>query len=303
MEIYDIAIIGSGPAGLTAGIYGARSGLSCVIFEKMAVGGIPIITADIENYPGVLKTSGFELMALMEKQCRELGCNIITENIISISKTDDLFIINGKNQFKAKTVIASTGSTWRKLEVAGESELTGKGVSYCATCDGPFFRNEEIAVVGGGNTACEEALYLTKFAKKVYIIHRRDKLRATKIIQERLKEEPKISMIWDSVVEKVNGDQKIESLTIKNKKTNNISELKVGGVFIFIGLIPNSELFVDLADTDDRGFLIANHDLSTKTPGLFVAGDVRNTPLRQIVTAASDGAIAAFSAEKFLAGH
>ena len=303
MDIYDIAIIGSGPAGLTAGIYGSRSGLKCVVFEKMAVGGIPLITAEIENYPGVLKTSGFELMSLMEKQCRELGCEIITEEIFSIEKDGNIFIIKGKESYKAKSIIAATGSNWRKLEVPGEKELTGKGVSYCATCDGPFFRNEVIAVVGGGNTACEEALYLTKFANKVYIIHRRDELRATKIIQKRLKEEPKIEMVWDSVVDKINGVDKVESLTIRNKKTNSISELKVGGVFIFIGLIPNSKLFDGICDMDDRGFLLSKDDLSTNTPGLFVAGDVRNTPLRQVVTAASDGAIAAFSAEKFLAGH
>jgi len=303
MDIYDIAIIGSGPAGLTAGIYGSRSGLKCVVFEKMAVGGIPLITAEIENYPGVLKTSGFELMSLMEKQCRELGCEIITEEIFSIEKDGNIFIIKGKESYKAKSIIAATGSNWRKLEVPGEKELTGKGVSYCATCDGPFFRNEVIAVVGGGNTACEEALYLTKFANKVYIIHRRDELRATKIIQKRLKEEPKIEMVWDSVVDKINGVDKVESLTIRNKKTNSISELNVGGVFIFIGLIPNSKLFDGICDMDDRGFLLSKDDLSTNTPGLFVAGDVRNTPLRQVVTAASDGAIAAFSAEKFLAGH
>jgi thioredoxin reductase (NADPH) len=303
MDVYDIAIIGSGPAGLTAGIYGVRSGLKCIIFEKMAVGGIPLITAEIENYPGVLKTSGFELMSLMEKQCRELGCEIVTEDISSIEKDGDTFTLSGQQKYKAKSVIAATGSTWRKLQVPGELELTGKGVSYCATCDGPFFKNETIAVVGGGNTACEEALYLTKFAKKVYIIHRRDELRATKIIQERLKENPKIEIIWDSVVEKINGEQRVESLTLKNKKTEQLSELKISGVFIFIGLIPNSELFTNLSETDDRGFLLSNADLSTKTPGFFVAGDVRNTPLRQVVTAASDGAIAAFSAEKYLAGH
>ena len=300
-EVYDIAIIGAGPAGLTAGIYAGRARLKTVIFEKISPGGQIALSDRIENYPGVESLAGYELTAIMEKQARNFGCEIVSGEVENLEKKENLFIIrvNGK-EVSAKTVIAATGASPKKLGVEGEKEFLSKGVSYCAVCDGAFFRNKVVAVVGGGNTAVEEAVYLTKFASKVYVIHRRDQLRAEKIVQETAFSNDKIEFIWDTVVEKINGSEKVEFLTIKNKKTGEIKDLKVDGVFIYIGMSPASGLFKNLVDLSERGFIKVDEKMQTKTEGLFAAGDVRDKDVWQVSVAVGDGTIASLSAQRYL---
>lgn len=300
---YDVAIIGGGPAGLSAAIYAARGGLKTVVFEKGLIGGQIVLTADLENYPGFEENmSGFDLIDKMKKQADKFNAHFIEENVTAVGLEGLCKIIEtGNNTYKAKSIIIATGAHPRKLAVPGEERLTGRGVSYCATCDGALYRDKIVAVVGGGDTAIEEALFLTRFVKKIYVIHRRDELRAVKIVQERALKNPKIEIIWDSIVQEIIGDKFVESLLLYNKKTKETTNLNVDGVFIYVGIIPNNDLVESRVDLDPLGFIKTDMTMHTKIPGIYAAGDIVHKVLRQVVTAASDGATAAFSAEKWIA--
>ncbi len=303
---YDLVIIGAGPAGLTAGIYAARARINSIIIEKMLPGGQVITTTKIENYPGFPNgIDGPELMMRFEEQVKNLGVEIKAP--LEVKKME----INGNKKIiytdnetiETKAIILATGAHLKTLNVPGEKDFTGKGVSYCGTCDAPFFRDRKVAVVGGGNTAIVEALHLTKFAQKVYVIHRRDELRAERALQEEAFANKKIEFIWNTIVKEIKGKENVESLVLENVKNRESSELKVDGCFIFIGIVPNSDLVKNLVELDENGFIITDEFGRTSTPGIFAAGDVRKGPLKQIATAVGDGAIAAISAEKYLNGH
>ena len=299
---YDIAIVGGGPAGLSAAIYAARGGLKTVIFEKALIGGQIVVTADVENYPGFEENmSGFDIADKMQKQAEKFNAEIKLEEVKAIG-TEGLckVVETTRGLYRVKSVILATGAHPRKLAVPGEEKFTGRGVSYCATCDGALYRNKIIAVVGGGDSAIEEAIFLTKFAQKVYIIHRRSELRAVKIVQERAFKNDKIEFVWDSVVQAIEGGDFIEKLILYNKKTGKISELPVHGLFIYVGIIPNSGLLESRVKFDEQGFIETDNSMHTKIPGVYAAGDVTHKVLRQVVTASSDGATAAFSAEKWI---
>jgi len=301
---YDIIIAGGGPAGLTAGMYASRARLNTLLLEKTAIGGQIIKSDQIENYPCFEKSvSGFELMNNLEKQAKSFGLQIETGSIQSLSTGGDghqKTIIAEGREYQCKALIIATGSEPNTLNIEGEEKLTGRGVSYCATCDGAFFRDKEVAVVGGGDAAIEEALFLARLVKKVHIIHRRDQLRAIKILQERAFANENMAFIWDSVVEKIVGDQEVESLLLKNVKNNNTLSLNVEAVFIYVGLHPNTEWLKGTLPLTDQGFIETNDRMETTLPGVFAAGDVRNKLLRQVATAVGDGSTAAFAAEKFI---
>ena len=298
--VYDVIIIGGGPAGLTAGIYAKRAMLNTVLLEGKGVGGQIIVTDLVENYPGFPEISGAELAAKFEEQAQKFGLEF--RNMVDVTAIEDngdtKLVKTTDGDIETKAVIITTGTTPRKLGAKGELDFIGRGVSYCATCDGFFFRDKIAVVVGGGDSAITEAIFLTKMVKKVYVVHRRDELRAEKINQEHALKNPKIEIVWDSVVEEIAGSQVVEKVILKNVKTNETSELKTDGVFIYVGLDPNTG-FTDV-NKDEWGFIIANDRMETSVKGIFVAGDCRNTPLRQIVTAVGDGAIAAVSAEKYI---
>ncbi|HOL54901.1 MAG TPA: thioredoxin-disulfide reductase [bacterium] len=303
MTEVELIIVGGGPAGLTSAIYSARALIDTLVIEKMLPGGQPVLTTFIENYPGFPEgISGPELAERLEAQAGKFGAKIITSQpVLNISRREEGFEIKTEMEsFLGKAVIVATGTSPRKLNVPGEEEFTGRGVSYCAVCDGAFYRDRVVAVVGGGDSAMDESIYLTRFASKVFVIHRRNQLRAEKILQERAFSNPKISFIWDTVVQSIEGDRKVELLKLKNVKTGEISELKVDGIFVYIGSTPNSSMVKDLVDLDENGFIITDNCMKTSVPGLFAAGDVRNTNFRQLATAIGDGAIAANSAERYL---
>jgi thioredoxin reductase (NADPH) len=302
MNDIDVAVIGGGPAGLSAAIYAARGGQRTVVFEHALVGGQIILTSEIENYPGFEEVqSGFDLVERMRLQAIKFGAEFFEESIKDISVDGiDKVLKTDEGIYRAKAVIVCTGASPRKLDVPGEERLTGRGVSYCATCDGALYRSKVVAVVGGGDSAVEEAMFLTKFASKVYIIHRRDKLRAVQLVQQRAYKNEKIEMLLDTVVSEVNGESQVSSLSLQNKKTGQESQLVVDGVFIYVGIIPNNELIRGLVLTDESGFVVTNDMMQTEIPGFFVAGDIRRKSLRQVVTATADGAIAAFEAEKWI---
>ncbi len=297
---YDVVIIGGGPAGLTAGIYTKRAMLKAVLLEKIGIGGQIIVTDLVENFPGFLEISGADLAMKFEEHARKFGLE--TKSMAEVSGIEDKgktkTVKTMEGDIEAKAVIIATGTTPRKLCAKGELGFIGKGVSYCATCDGFFFRDKVVVVVGGGDSAITEAIFLTRMAKKVYVVHRRDKLRAEKINQEHAFANPKISFVWDSVVEEIAGKNVVEKVIVRNVKTNAISEIKTDGVFIYVGLIPNTA-FANVKK-DEWGFIIANDKMETSARGIFVAGDCRVTPLRQIATAVGDGAIAAVSAERYI---
>ena len=300
--IYDVAIIGAGPAGLSAGLYAARAKLSTVIVEKMFPGGQAAITYRIENYPGFAEgVGGADLADAIKTQAESFGAEFLNGDVEKIEKKDDKFIIYMKGEsLEAKSVILATGAQPRKVGVKGEKEFTGKGVSYCATCDGAFYSNKPIVIVGGGDTAIEEALYLTRFAGSIYVIHRRDELRATKILQERAFNNDKIKFIWDSVLHEIEGKDTVEEVVVKNVKTGKLSSVSVDGVFIAIGYTPNTDFVKDLVQLDEQGYIVTDEHMKTQVPGLFAAGDIRKKSLRQVVTAVADGAIAAVEAGKFI---
>jgi len=299
--MYDLIIIGGGPAGLTAGIYAMRSQLKTLLLEKMIPGGQVLTTYEVENYPGFAeKILGQTLMDNMEKQARNLGLEIKLEDVTDVElEPSEKIITTSEATYKAKSVIIATGASPRSLQINGEKEFTGRGVSYCATCDGFFFKNKEIAIVGGGNTALEEALYLSNIVSKVTLIHRRDEFRAVKILQERVFNNKKIDILFNSIVVEITGDKKANTLKIKNVKTEKIKDFIVDGLFISIGLLPNTSLFENKLLFED-GFIKSDEEMRTSIAGVFAAGDVRSKSVRQIVTAAADGAIAALTAEKYL---
>lgn len=298
--MYDTIIIGAGPGGLSAGIYASRGGLDVAIIENRSVGGQAQQAADIQNYPGVKSSSGFDLCYTMMNQCIDFGVEFVFDQIVDCDLSQDektIRLASGKT-LTAKTAVIASGASSRKLDVKGERELTGKGVSYCATCDGAFFKNKTVAVIGGGNTAAEDALYLEKLAKKVYIVHRRDKLRADAIVAKRLLSST-IQPIWDSVVQSVEGEDKVTELTLKNVKTDDLTSLSVDGVFVAIGQTPNSQGFGDV-DVTKSGYILTDERMRTNMQGVYAVGDVREKTLRQVVTACADGAIAADDIIKLL---
>lgn len=298
--MHDLIILGAGPAGLTAGIYGARGGLDTVIIEKKSFGGQAAITPEVENFPGVQNVDGFTLTFTMEQQARSFGVDFVYDEVESVSLEGDVKTVVTKNNgaIQAKTVIIACGAEAKKLGVEGETDLIGKGVSYCATCDGRFFKGKPVAVVGGGNTAVEDALYLSAFAKEVYLIHRRDALRASAVLSDKVKNSS-VKILWDTVIESLSGNP-LEKIVVKNVKTNEKTTLDVACVFVAVGQTPSSSLFTDKV-AHENGYILADENMATNIDGVFVAGDVRKTPLRQIVTACADGAVAAESAIKYLA--
>ena len=297
--MYDVIILGAGPAGLTAGIYAARGGLNAVIVESKAVGGQAALTAEIENYPGFESVSGFELVSLIQAQCERLGVAFVYDNPVNVSLDGNIKSVETaySGVLEARAVIIATGAMPRTLGLPRESALMGGGVSYCATCDGAFFKGKAVAVVGGGNTAAEDALYLEKFASSVTLIHRRDALRADAILAKRIAEST-VKVAWNSVVTQLNGENKLSSVTLKNVKTGELGDLPVSGLFVAVGQTPATEGLkgVEL----DGGYIVTDEEMHTSLPGVFAAGDVRKKTLRQVVTATADGAIAAESAIKFL---
>lgn len=299
--MYDLIILGAGPAGLTAGIYAARGGLNAVIVESKAVGGQAALTAEIENYPGFASVSGYELVSLMQAQCEALGVSFVFDAPVALALEGDVKRVDTaySGTLEARAVILATGALPRTLGIERESELMGGGVSYCATCDGAFFRGKPVAVVGGGNTAVEDALYLEKFASEVYLIHRRDALRADAILADRVKKSG-VHIVWDSVVTALDGDKKLQSVTLKNVKSGATSSLAVNGLFVAVGQKPATEGLTGVEL--DGGYIVTDSEMRTSLPGVFAAGDVRKKTLRQVVTAAADGAVAAESAIKFLNG-
>jgi len=302
MDKRELVIIGAGPAGLAAGIYAARAAVSTVILERGVPGGLVISTHLIENYPGFSDgISGPELMEQMEKQARSFGVDILPANVENVVMNENEFtLITDHGEIVTSTIILATGVQPQLLGVKGEKELTGRGVSYCATCDGAFFRDKVVAVVGGGNAAVEEAIFLTRFAEKVYIIHRRGELRAAKIAQHRAFANPKINFVWHSVADEIIGKKFVEGVKVRDVRDNSTSILGVNGVFIYVGNTPSSSLLKDIVKTDKKGFIITDENMLTSQHGIFAAGDVRQKLLRQVVTAVADGAIAAVAADKYI---
>ena len=299
---FDVVILGGGPAGFSAALYSARGAASTAIVDISMLGGQPSNYLELENYPGMMKIGGYDLMEKFEEHADLFGVKKFPmQEIESVDLISTPKIIKTKEaEFRAKSVIIATGASPMKLGVKGELEYIGRGVSYCAVCDGSFYQDKIVAVVGGGNSAVEEAMYLTKFASKVYIIHRRNELRADKIVQERAFKNDKIEFIWDSVVEEVAGEDLVTHLVIKNIKTNEISNLQTNGVFPYIGMLPNVGNINGQIEQDARGFIITDNTMKTSIDGVYAVGDVRNTPLRQVITAASDGAIGAVYATKYV---
>ena len=301
-NIYDLIIVGGGPAGLTAGLYSSRSRLKTLLLEKLAAGGQVITAEKIENYPGFPKgILGSELIKLMKEQALGFGLEIKLEKVEKIETAgSDKNIISEENKYTAKAVIIAAGAQWSTLNVPGEKEFRGRGVSYCATCDAHFFKNKEIVVVGGGDTAVGEAVFLSKFCKKITLVHRKQSLRATQILQERLKMCPNLEFVWDSVVAGIFGKKNVESIRVKNVKSEKETDIPSQGIFIFVGLKPNSDFLGNLMQKDESGYIKTDENLETSIPGVFACGDVRQKKLRQIINACGDGAEAAFSAQHYL---
>lgn len=304
MEIkeFDTVILGGGPAGFSAGMYCARGAVSTAIIDVSMLGGQPSNYLELENYPGFSSIGGFELMEKFEEHADKFGIEkfpmqeIQSIDLISNPKV----IVTGEAEFRAKTVIIATGAKPMKLGVPGEAEFVGRGVSYCAVCDGAFYKDKVVAVVGGGNSAVEEAMYLTKFASKVYLIHRRNELRADKIVQERAFSNEKLEFVWDSVVKEIKGESLVTTAVLENVKTGAKSELAINGIFPYIGILPNVDGFSGQIEQDSKGFIVTDETMKTSVNGVYAVGDVRVTPLRQVVTAASDGAIGAVYAVRYV---
>ncbi len=296
---YDVAIIGGGPGGLTAGLYCARATRKTIVFEKYIVGGQIANTDLVDDYPGFESIDGRELAEKMSAHAKKFGVEIVADEATDIWSEGDLKMVStasGK-RYQVKAVVLSTCGSANKLGVEGEERLYGKGVSYCAICDGAFFKDQILAVVGGGDAALEEGGYLTKYASKVYLIHRRDEFRAAKVVQERARANPKLEMVFDSVVESINGENRVESVTVKNVKTGAVSDIAVGGVFPFIGFTPNSNVTREELKKDSGGYIVTDNHMQTSIPGIFACGDVRSQLVRQITNAVGDGTTAAVAAE------
>lgn len=304
MEIhsFDTVILGGGPAGFSAGLYAARGELSTAIVDVNMLGGQPSNYLELENYPGFVCIGGYELMEKFEEHADKFGINKFPmQEILSVDLISNPKVIKTKEyEFNAKTVIIATGAKPMKLGVKGEKEFVGRGVSYCAVCDGAFYKDKVVAVVGGGNAAVEEAIYLTRFASKVYLIHRRDDLRADKIVQCRAFENPKLEFVFDSVVKEIVGEDCVKSLVLENVKSKELTNLSVDGVFPYIGISPNVDNFSGQITQDSKGFILTDDTMKTSIDGVFAVGDVRVTPLRQVITAAADGAISAVYASRYI---
>ena len=311
-HIYDVIILGAGPAGLSAGLYAGRSRLDTLIIEKGQAGGQIINTDEIENYPGqiVEGETGVSLVRRMYEQTEQFGAEHVRDTITNAELSGDIKVLTGeKDTYQAKNIIIATGAYARPIGCKGEQEYKGRGISYCATCDANFFTDLEVYVAGGGDAAVEEALYLTKFARKVTIIHRRDELRAAKSIQEKAFKNPKLFFMWDSVVEELEGDDILQAMYVKNVKTGEVTKVEADpedgmfGLFGFIGTVPNTKIFEGVIDMDERGYFKTDADMHTNIPGVYAAGDVRVKSLRQVVTAAADGAIAAVQVERSMSDY
>lgn len=301
-EIYDLAILGAGPAGISAAIYAARARLNTLWIErKFAQGGQIVDTYEVDNYPGLPGINGMDLGEKMAAHAEKLGLSPLRENVVSVEDEDGIKVIRTKkNEYRARAVILAFGAAHRTLGIPGEESLSGMGVSYCATCDGAFFRDRTVAVIGGGNVAAEDAILLSRTCKKVYVIHRRDQMRADQILQEKLFACENVEMIWDTVPVSIEGEEMVSGIKFQNKKTGEERELPLDGVFIAVGIVPNTELFRNLVKLDESGYIVAGEDCVTSTPGIFAAGDIRTKQLRQVITAAADGANAVTSAERIL---
>lgn len=304
-KLYDVVIIGGGPAGFTAGIYAARASLKVLLIEGTTTVSQITVTDLIENYPGIPDgINGFDLMQLFRQQAEKFGLEITQRDVSALTKEQhngrDLWRITAGGEYLTMAVIVATGANWRKVGVPGEDVFVGKGVSYCATCDGPFYRNKEVIVIGGGDTAIQEAIFLTHFAARVTVIHRRHRLRATKILQERAFANNKISFIWDSVVAEIGGQDFVQGVTVKNLQTGQESQLAADGVFVFVGLTPNTEMCRGQMEMDKSGYITVDARMQTSAPGIFAGGDCTGKLLRQVVTACGDGATAAFAAQLYV---
>jgi len=301
-KTYEVIIIGGGPAGLTAGIYASRARLHTLLIEGALFGGQMTTTETIDNYPGFPEgVTGDELSRLMEEQAKRFGMETVREDVEEITlKGDEKFVRTTESTYLCTALIICTGTEYRKLGVPGEKEFAGKGVSYCATCDAAFFKDNKIIVVGGGDSALTEALFLTKFVEQLTIIHRRDALRATKIYQEKAMANPKIKFLWNSVVQEIKGDEVVRAVVVKNVKTGEITEFPTDGAFLFVGLLPRTQFLKGVVQMDEAGYIITNDNCEASVKGIFAAGDCRKKLLRQIATSVGDGATAAFAAEKYL---
>ena len=299
---YDIVIIGAGPAGLAAGLYAARARRRTLLIEKNITGGQIALTAAIENYPGIVDINGFDLGQAMQQQAETYGMETAYAAVEAIEPQEDKrhLIRTNEGDYLAKALIITSGADYNRLNVPGEERLTGRGVSYCATCDAAFFKDMEVAVVGGGDAAMDEGLFVARYASKVYVIHRRDQLRASAVLQERAFANPKLSFIWNTVVEEIRGEEAVESLRLRNVVTGEESDLTVAAVFIFIGQTPNTSFLDGLVEMDGGKHVIVNAWMETSTPGVFAAGDVRNDSARQVISAAGDGATAAIRADHYI---
>lgn len=300
-KIYDVIVIGAGPGGMTAALYTSRSDLSTLIIERGAPGGQLINTAEIENYAGFKSIKGPELASSMYEGATQFGAQYTFGEVKEIIDGKAYKkVVTSAETYKARAVIISTGAEHKKLNIDGEDQLKGRGVSYCAVCDGAFFRDRPLAVIGGGDSAVEEGTYLTQFASEVTIIHRRDELRAQNILQDHAFNNDKVNFIWDTVVEEIQGENSVQSLKLRNVKTNEVSEFPADGVFIYIGLLPNTDAFSNLDITDEEGWIVTDKYMETSVPGIFAVGDVRQTVLRQVATAVGDGSIAGDAAYKYI---
>ena len=300
--MYDVIIIGSGPAGLSAAIYGQRARLNTLVLEKQPLSGGQILdTYEVDNYPGLPGMNGFDLGMKLREHADTMGASFVQNGVTKVEKVEEGFrVYTNKDTYDTRTVVFATGASHRKLMAPGEERLAGRGVSYCATCDGAFFRDKVTAVVGGGDVALGDALFLARACKKVYLIHRRDQLRGAGILQEQVKKTENIEIIWDTQVEEILGEEQVEKIRLYNKKEDSRRELPVDGVFVAVGIIPNSQLAEGLVSLDAGGYIVAGEDGRTSLDGVFAAGDVRTKQLRQVITAAADGANVITSVEHFL---
>ncbi len=300
--MYDLIIIGAGPAGLSAAVYAARAELDFIVIEgSMMQGGQILTTYDVDNYLGLPGIGGFDMGMKFAEHAKKLGVSFVTENVVSMEVQGDVKSVKtDKNTYETKTIIIATGAVHKKAGIPGEAEFTGKGVSYCATCDGAFFKNKVTAVVGGGDVAVEDALYLSRMCGKVYLIHRRDEFRAAKSLVKKARETDNIEFVLDSVVEKIEGENKVRSINIRSKKSATIKTLEVDGVFFAVGMQPVTAFVDKNIEMNEAGYIIAGEDCATNIPGVYAAGDIRTKQLRQIITAAADGANAVTSVEKYI---
>lgn len=301
-NLYDVIVIGSGPAGLTAGIYGRRAGLSTLVIEGNYIQGGQILnTYEVDNYPGLPGISGMDLADKMKDHMMAQGTDMLRARVTGITLEGDVKVVHtSKEEVRGKTVILAAGAVHRKLGVPGEEEFTGRGVSYCATCDGAFFRDKTVAVIGGGDVAVEDAIFLARACKKVYMIHRRDELRAAKSLQKALFDTPQVEMCWNKTVSEIGGEQQVQWITVDSTTGEESIRLDVDGVFVAVGITPDTEFVKDLVQLDKGGYIVAGEDGKTSVPGIYAAGDIRTKPLRQIITAAADGANCITSVEEYL---